>query len=47
MPDDGRMGHQLFGTGTSRDIDFLEGKVENKKLSDIMTPFHTLYRDST
>ncbi len=36
------MGQPLLGIVTSRDIDFLEGKVENKKLRDVMTPFDEL-----
>ena len=38
----GRMGGKLIGIVTSRDIDFLEGKGDNKKLSNVMTPVEEL-----
>ena len=42
ITDTGKMGGVLQGIVTSRDIDFLEGKMNDQKLSAVMTPFKDL-----
>lgn len=42
ITENGRMGGRLVGIVTSRDIDFLEGKGDNRKISELMTPFEQL-----
>ena len=43
ITNNGKMGGKLMGIVTSRDIDFLEGKGNQKKLRDVMTPVEALH----
>ncbi len=43
ITENGKMGGKLIGIVTSRDIDFLGGKEDSKRLEEVMTPRKDLH----